>query len=185
MPVEETVKSGKLLVVSALALVFVAMTPVAIAQDQCVPFGGTIYGWHKGNSWFGVGDFDFGKLALHATVTDPITSVVSRGDILLGTEEATFSFANGDKITLITSFVTEHQTDSAGAGGVYHVNETGYFARGTGRFKQAWGRFNLQGPFGPGVKLPDDIKPGENDGKLWIGQYNGTICGLGQFANDK
>jgi hypothetical protein len=28
------------------------------------------------------------------------------------------------------------------------VNETGYFARGTGRFRHAWGRFNLQGPFG-------------------------------------
>jgi hypothetical protein len=58
------------------------------------------------------------------------------------------------------------------------VNETGYFARGTGRFKHAWGRFNLQGPFGWGVTLPPNISPDANDGLFWIGQYNGTICGL-------
>jgi len=53
-----------------------------------------------------------------------------------------------NKIVLMTDFVTEHQSDPGGGLGVFHVNETGYFARGTGRFRHAWGRFNLQGPFG-------------------------------------
>ncbi len=178
---EETMKPGKLVLLCVLFFVLVAMTPIANAQDQCVPFGGTIYGWHNINSWYGVGDFTFGKETLHATVTDPNTSITFKGDIWLGTEEATFTFSTGDKVTLMTSFVTEHQTDAAGTSGVYHVNETGYFTRGTGQFKHAWGRFNLQGPFGPGVTLPDDINPGENDGWMWIGQYNGTICGAKQL----
>ena len=146
--------------------------------SQCVPFGGTIYGWHNGDSWYGVGDFIFGKKTLHATVEDPNTGFDDKGDIWLGTEEATFTFPSGEKITLMTDFVTEHQTDAAATQGVYHVNETGSFARGTGRFHHAWGRFNLQGPFGWGVSLPSKITPGPNDGLFWIGQYNGTICGL-------
>ncbi|HEV2468192.1 MAG TPA: hypothetical protein VGS78_03285 [Candidatus Sulfotelmatobacter sp.] len=146
--------------------------------SQCVPFGGTIYGWHNGNSWFGVGDFTFGKKILHASVEDPNTGFDDKGDIWLGTEEATLTFASGEKITLMTNFVTEHQTDAAGTQGVYHVNETGSFARGTGRFQRAWGRFNLQGPFGSGIILPSNITPGTNDGWFWIGQYNGTVCGL-------
>ncbi len=147
-------------------------------SSQCLPFGGTVYGWHNGDSWYGVGDFTFGKKTLHATVVDPNTGFTDNGDIWLGTEEATFTFANGDKVTLMTDFVTEHQTDAAGTQGVYHVNETGSFARGTGRFHHAWGRFNLQGPFGWGVTLPSKITAGPNDGFFWIGQYNGTICGL-------
>lgn len=173
-------KTTKLLVtISAVALAFVAMTPSAGAQNECVPFGGTIYGWHNtnANAWFGVGDFTIGKRVMHATVSDPNTDFTDMGDTWLGKEEATFTFTTGEKITLMTEFVTEHQTDSAGNLGVFHVNETGYFARGTGRFKHAWGRFNLQGPFGPGVKLPTNIVPGDNDGLFWIGQYNGTICG--------
>lgn len=167
-----------LVIMSILALALFAIAPSAGAQDQCVPFGGTIYGWHNGDSWYGVGDFTFGRKVMHATVTDPNTGFTDFGDIWLGTEEATFTFSHGDKVTLMTDFVTEHQTDAAGSSGVFHVNETGYFARGTGRFKHAWGRFNLQGPFGWGVTLPPVITPDANDGLFWIGQYNGTICGL-------
>ncbi|HZS95229.1 MAG TPA: hypothetical protein VFA40_00510 [Terriglobales bacterium] len=29
---------------------FLLIVPAALAQDQCVPFGGTIYGWHNGDS---------------------------------------------------------------------------------------------------------------------------------------
>jgi hypothetical protein len=164
--------------IAALALMFLALGSTAFAEDQCVPFGGTIYGWHNGGSWYGVGDFTVGKTVLHAKITDPNTGLTDMGDIWLGTEEATFDFGHGNKITAMTSFVTEHQTDPAGLTGVFHVNETGSFARGTGAFKHAWGRFNLQGPFGPGVKLPETVTAGPNDGLFWIGQYNGTICGV-------
>lgn len=169
---------------SVVAFVVAGIAASAGAQvrhqgsSQCLPFGGTIYGWHNGDSWYGVGDFTFGKKTMHATVTDPNTGFTDKVDIWLGTEEATFTFATGEKITLMTDFVTEHQTDAAGTGGVYHVNETGSFAKGTGRFQHAWGRFNLQGPFGPGVSLPDNITPAANDGWFWIGQYTGTICDL-------
>lgn len=115
---------------------------------------------------------------------EPTIDTSDLGDIWIGKEEATFTFARGEKITLMTDFVTEHQTDSGGDQGVFHVNETGYFDRGTGRFKGAWGRFNLQGPFGRGVMLPAEISPGTNDGLFRIGQYNGTICGLRELRRD-
>jgi hypothetical protein len=165
-----------------LGLVLVVVSVGAHAQD-CVPFGGTIYGWHNGNAWYGVGEFSVGKKVMHATVTDPNTSFTDMGDTWMGTEEATLDFGKGQRVTLMTSFVTEHQTDAAATSGVFHVNETGYFARGTGRLKHAWGRFNLQGPFGPGVKLPSEIVLADNDGWFWIGQYNGTICGVEYFSD--
>jgi len=177
MRIKAIVLMSVLCVVSAMVLTASAQEK-AVMPSQCLPFGGTIYGWHNGDSWYGIGDFAFGKKILHATVEDPNTGFEDKGDIWLGTEEATFTFGSGEKVTLMTDFVTEHQTDAAGTQGVYHVNETGSFARGTGRFRHAWGRFNLQGPFGWGVSLPSKITPGPNDGFFWIGQYNGTICGL-------
>jgi hypothetical protein len=176
--------SKTVVLISALLLMVLGLAASSVAQmqlptqSQCLPFGGTIYGWHNGDSWYGAGDFTVGKKIMHATVVDPNTGFTDKVDIWLGTEEATFTFASGEKITLMTDFVTEHQTDAAGTQGVYHVNETGSFAKGTGRFRGAWGRFNLQGPFGTGVSLPSNITPDVNDGWFWIGQYNGTICGL-------
>lgn len=176
-----------LFALSALALGLVEAMPQADAQAQCVPFGGTIYGWHNNGSWHGIGDFTVGKETMHATVADPNTGLTKMDDIWLGTEEATFTFENGDQITAMTSFITEHMTDPGGVQGVLHVDETGYFSKGTGRFKNAWGRFNLQGPFGPGVKLPASITPDINDGRFWIGQYFGTICGVSgsEMGKDK
>jgi len=171
----------KLLATVIIAFGSLLIASGALAQDQCVPFGGTIYGWHNGDSWYGVGDFTVAKDVMHATVTDPNTGFTDFGDIWIGTEEATFDFGKGNTIALMTDFVTEHQTDAGAGLGVFHVNETGYFARGTGRFKHAWGRFNLQGPFGPAVTLPKGIEPGPNDGFFWIGQYVGTICGVKTF----
>jgi hypothetical protein len=151
----------------------------AFAQEQCVPFGGTIYGWHNGKSWIGEGNFTVGKKVMHATIVDVNTGISKQGDMWLGTETATFDFGSGNKVDLMTEFVTEHQTDAVGtSAGLFHVNETGYFANGQGKFKHAWGRFSSQGPFGPGVTLPPEIKPTANDGLFWIGQYNGMICGV-------
>jgi hypothetical protein len=172
----------KALVLASIFLMFLGFALTAAAQtrpdSQCLPFGGTIYGWHNESSWYGVGDFTFGKKTLHATVIDPNTSFTDKGDLWLGTEEATLTFPTGEKITLLTDFITEHQTDAGGSQGVYHVNEIGSFARGTGRFQHAWGRFTQQGPFGRGVSLPSTVTPGVNDGMFWIGQYYGTVCGL-------
>jgi hypothetical protein len=151
----------------------------APAADSCIPFGGTIYGWHDTptNSWYGVGNFTVGKLVLYATVTDPNTGFSDYGGIWLGTETAKFDFGGGHTIDLMTDFICEVNPETINlATGVGHVNESGYFANGNGAFRKAWGRFNLQGPFGPGVKLPSEIIPTENDGWFWIGQYFGTIC---------
>jgi hypothetical protein len=176
-----------LIALSALALGVVAAVPKAGAQDQCVPFGGTIYGWHS-DAWYGVGDFTVGKNVMHATIADPNTGFTPMGDVWLGAEEATFTFANGDKITAMTDFITEHMTNLGDPNAVFHVNETGYFAKGTGRFKNAWGHFSLQGPFGPGVTLPANITVPDDpnkDGMFWIGQYNGTICGVSGLDTKK
>lgn len=148
-------------------------------EEGCVPFGGTIYGWHDGEtgSWYGEGDFTVGRKVRHATVVDPNTGFEDFGPVWIGTETAKFDFGRGDAIDLMTEFVCEVDLEKlASPDAIFHVNETGYFANGKGRFKNAWGRFNLQGPFGPGVKLPQRIVPGRNDGMFWIGQYVGTIC---------
>lgn len=79
----------KLLATVIIAFGSLLIAPGALAQDQCVPFGGTIYGWHNGDSWYGVGDFTVAKDVMHATVTDPNTGFTDFGDIWIGTEEAT------------------------------------------------------------------------------------------------
>jgi hypothetical protein len=45
-------------------------------------------------------------------------------------------------------------------------------------FKGAYGHWVTYGPFGPAVKLPDDIKPAPDATMYWIGHYDGTICGI-------
>lgn len=65
------------------------------------------------------------------------------------------------------------------AAGVFHVNENGTFAKGTGRFQNAYGHFNSQGPFGPGVTLPAaKSKAPAGMSMFWIGHYDGTICNV-------
>ncbi len=154
----------------------VLLSSPLLAQTGCVPFGGTIYGWHHGSAWIGEGDFAIGKQVMHAKIVDTNTSLSRQNDMWTGTETAVFDFGRGDTVALMTEFVTEHQTDAVATAGLFHVNEIGYFANGRGRFKNVWGRFSSQGPFGPGVKLPPNIKPTENDGLFWIGQYTGTMC---------
>ena len=159
------------------ALVLLAIPSTAVAQDQCVPFGGTLYAWHT-TAWIGSGELTVGRDVLHATINDVNTSVVKDGDVWRGTETATFDFGSGNTVDLLTDFVTEHMNDAAAGSGVFHVNEIGTFAHGTGVFKNVYGHFSSQGPFGPKVKLPDTIKPAEGADMFWIGQYHGMICGL-------
>jgi hypothetical protein len=158
-------------------LVLLLIPSAAAAQNQCVPFGGTIYAWHT-NAWIGSGEFTVGRQVLHATINDVNTSIVKDGDVWRGTETATFDFGSENTVDLMTDFVTEHMNDAAAASGVFHVNEIGTFAHGTGIFKNAYGHFSSQGPFGPKVKLPENVKPPENADMFWIGQYNGMICGI-------
>lgn len=157
-------------------------------SEACVPFGGTIYGWHDSqtDSWYGVGDFTVGRQVLHATIVDPNTGFEDLGPVWIGTETAKFDFGGGDGIDLMTEFVCEldlAKMESPDA--ILHVDEAGYFANGRGRFKNAWGRFSSQGPAGPGVKLPSGIVPGQNDGYFWIGQYVGSICGVRRAGREE
>ncbi|MHB8799862.1 MAG: hypothetical protein ACYDBY_15495 [Thermoanaerobaculia bacterium] len=150
-------------------------------SEACVPFGGTIYGWHDTptDSWYGVGDFTVGRQVLHATIVDPNTGFEDLGPVWIGTETAKFDFGGGDGIDLMTEFVCELDPAKLESPDfMLHVNEAGYFANGRGRFKNAWGRFSSQGPGGTGFKLPSRIVPGQNDGGFWIGQYVGSICGV-------
>jgi hypothetical protein len=164
-------------VLTSIAAIILGLGTAAAAQNNCVPFGGTIYAWHN-KAWIGSGKFMVGREVLPATIVDVMTSSADDGNILRGTETATFDFGNGDKVELLTEFVTEHMTDSASQSGVFHVNEIGTFANGAGRFKNAYGHFSSQGPFGPKVKLPANLHPAEEADMFWIGQYNGYICGI-------
>ncbi len=148
----------------------------AVGQQQCQPFGGTLYGWHDGKSWVGEGDFTLGTEVLHAKVVDVNTALEKHEDMWWGTETATFDFGQSNTVQLLTEFTTEHMKS---ASGVFHVNEIGTFAKGTGRFQKTYGHFNSQGPFGPGVVLPAaKAKPPAGVSMYWIGHYDGIVCGL-------
>jgi hypothetical protein len=157
--------------------ILLCWTSPALGQEHCTPFGGTLYGWHDGKAWIGEGDFLVGKQVLHAKVVDVNNTLEKHGETWWGTETATFTFTAGDKVQLITEFTTEHMTNAAG---VFHVNENGTFANGTGRFRTASGHFTSQGPFGPAVVLPRGKEPPTKMAMYWIGHYSGTICGVGK-----
>lgn len=166
---------GYALVVIAVTLL-VLTSGVAVGQQSCVPFNGTLYGWHDGKAWVGEGDFTVGAQVLHARVVDVNTALQKGEDAWWGTETATFDFGQGNTVQLLTEFTTEHMKNPSG---VYHVNEIGTFANGAGMFQKASGHFTSQGPFGPGVVLPTGkVSPQEGAAMLWIGHYDGTICGM-------
>ena len=169
----------KFLSITILAIAVLVLTaPPAQAEDQCQcnPFSGTLYGWNTGD-WHAVGDITIGNKVHQATTLVVNTSFVDDGDTWLGTEAWTFNFGGGNTIQLKTHFVTERMTD---ASGVFHVIEVGTFTNGTGVFKHGYGNLISSGPFGPNVKLPDNIKlPPEAQGAwLWVGPVQGMICGM-------
>jgi hypothetical protein len=162
--------------------VLILMAPLAQAQDQCLPFSGTIYGWAIDN-WEMVGDFTIGHKVYHAKISvesgpllsgDPTTD-----DVWQGTELWTFDFGKGNTIQLKARFVTEHANVVANTSGIFHYTEVGTFTNGTGMFKHVFGSLVAQGPFGPGVKLPSTIPAPAGEG-VWyfVAPTQGTICGL-------
>ncbi len=171
-------RSTRILTLIALvigAIVFFA--PIAQAQSNCVPFGGTIYGWLT-NKWHGVGDFTVGEQIRHVKLDVDTLSVVDGGDIWTGNEVQTFHFGQGNVLKGSAAFVTEHMTDPGGSGSVFHINEEGIFTPGKGIFANVNGHWAMQGPFGSGVKLPDKIQPPPEASWFWIGQFNGTLGGM-------
>jgi hypothetical protein len=116
--------------------------------------------------------------AHYVDLVDINTSFVDGADIWTGTEAATFDFGRGDTLQLSAEFVTEHMNDSVASSGVFHINEIGTFTKGTGSFRNAYGHWIMQGPFGPSVTLPSNIQPPPDADLYWIGQYHGTLCGI-------
>jgi hypothetical protein len=146
-------------------------------QERCLPFGGTLYGWYT-DHWYGTGTFSVGRQTRHADILDINTGFLDNGNMWMGTEDVTFDFGKGNTFQMKAEFLTEHMTDAVSASGFYDVRENGTFTHGTGMFKGAYGHWVTYGPFGPAVKLPDDIKPAPDATMYWIGHYDGTICGI-------
>lgn len=162
-----------------MLILFLALftTTSASAQERCVPFGGTVYGWHTDN-WYANGDFTVGRNVRHANIVDVNTGLVDRGSLTTGSEVASFDFASGDTVQLNTDFIVEHMKDALAASGVYDVKANGTFVKGTGKFKGAYGHFVMEGSFGPAVKLPDSIHPDPKSDMSWMGWYHGMMCGV-------
>ena len=164
--------------ITALAIgALVLLAPAAEAQERCVPFGGTMFLWHTDN-WYGVGDLSVGRKVMHADLVDINTSIVFGDYIWTGTEMATFDFGHGNRFQTPIEFIAEHVNDSVSASGVFHISEIGTLTKGTGMFKNTYGHYIMQGPFGPNVKLPDNIQPAPGADMFGIVQYHGTICGI-------
>lgn len=143
-----------------------------------MPFGGTIYGWHNGDSWFGVGDFTVAKDVMHATVTDPNTGFTDLGDIWLGTEEGTFDFGKGKQDRADDGLRNRTPERPRRRSGSFSRERDRLFRSRNRPLPARVGTLQLAGPVWPGVALPTTIEPGLNDGLFWIGQYVGTICGV-------
>ena len=174
--------------VLTIGVVFLIALP-AQAQGQCQyePFSGMIYAGLT-DTWHSVGDLTIGKKIYHATIVTATTSFIDDGDTWLGTETWTFDFGRGNTIQLMTHFVAEHITDAASEYGVFHVIELGAFANGTGVFKHAHGSLFAEGPFGPGVTIPENITlPPEAAGAswYWVGPSQGMICGVDNFGEKR
>lgn len=168
----------RLFSITALAVgVLALISSTALAQEGCIPFGGTVYGWHTDN-WYGTGHFTVGRKVLPANIVDVNTGFFDNGGVATGTEIATFDFGKGNKFQLNVDFIAEHLNDAISGSGVFDVKENGTFSKGTGMFKGAYGHWIMEGPFGPNVKLPDNIHPDPNSDMFWIGWYHGEICGL-------
>jgi hypothetical protein len=179
--------------VSILVLAFGALVliiPLAITQDRsgpedkheaecaCVPFGGTVYGWHTAAGWVATGTFTVGRKSNQVGVLAVNTTFTDNGFIWTGTEQHTYDFGHGNTFQSPADFVAEHVNDAVSASGVFHIMEIGSISKGTGIFEHAYGHWTMQGPFGPAVTLPGNIHPGSDaDGLFWIGQYHGTVCG--------
>jgi hypothetical protein len=162
----------------ALAIGVLALIPAsAEAQERCIPFGGTIYGWLT-DHWQGVGDLTVGGKVWHAKLNVDTLKVVDGGDTWTGKEALAFDFGKGNILKGVGPFVTEHMTDPGGSLVVFHINEEGRFVKGKGIFQNVYGHWAMQGPFGAGVKLPNNIQPPPEASWFWIGQYSGTICGM-------
>jgi len=146
------------------------------AQNNCVAFGGTVYGWNPGDAWLATGNFYIDGKPYRISLVDINTSFADGGDVWTGTEAVTIDFGKGDKLLMSAEFVAEHMNDAASSSGVFHINEIGTFTKGSGRFKNAYGHWTMQGPFGPAVPLPIAPLPAANT--YWIGQYDGMLCGI-------
>ena len=173
-------KFFSLAVLAAGVLFLIAPPAQAQALCQCEPFSGTIYAGAT-DTWHMVGDFTIGKKVYHATILVANTSFIDDGDTWLGTETWTWDFGRGNTVQVMTHFVTEHMTDAASDSGVFHVIEQGTFVNGTGIFKHAYGNLLAEGPFGPGVKIPDNVTlPPEAAGAswFWVGPSQGMICSV-------
>jgi len=147
-------------------------------QDRCISFGGTVYGWHTDN-WYATGNFVVGRKVRQASIVDVNTGFFDNGGVSTGTEIARFDFGKGDTFQMNVDFVAEHMNnDALTSFGVFDVKENGTFSKGTGIFKGAYGHWIMEGPFGPNLKLPDNIHPAPNSDMFWIGWYHGMICGV-------
>ena len=167
---------------SVILIFLFGINSSASAQGNCLPFSGTIqaalYRDAPGQPryWHMVGNFTIGEKVYPATISVQGTSNIVDADILQGTETWTFDFGHYNTIQLLTDFVAEHMTNTAG---IYHIREVGTFTNGTGAFKHAYGNLAAAGPFGPNVVLHDEPQwwplPGAN--MFFVAPSLGMICG--------
>lgn len=157
--------------------------PGAMAQkNNCQRFTGTIKATFivAVLEWQGEAEVTIGKGQPMTGTTTTTGEKLIKGDPndltrpYSGLEKTTITLPDG-KIVLETRFVVPPRLDPTL---VWWVNETGSIqpAEGAeGKFAAIHGRVTIHGPFGPAV--PMAVPPPE--GVLgWIGEINGTICGV-------
>jgi hypothetical protein len=163
-----------LLVLLAVGILLLA-APTVKAQDQCVPAWGMINGWYT-DTWHGTIALTIGRTVHTAKLNVVNTSFYDDGNVYRGTETWTLDFGKGDTFQVKTHFVTEHMTDLAAASGVFHVTEVGQITNGTGQFYKVYGSFYSDGPFGPNVRLAENVKVPADAQMRWHNAGHGTIC---------
>jgi hypothetical protein len=154
------------------AAILILAVPAVQAQDQCVPAWGMIHGWYT-DTWHGTISLTIGRTVHTAKLNVVNTSFHVDGNVYRGTETWTLDFGKGDTFQVKTHFITEHMDSLSG---VFHVTEVGQIANGTGQFYKVYGNFYSDGPFGPSVKLPANVKVPADAQMLWYNAGHGMLC---------
>ncbi len=157
-----------------LAAVLLA-TCGAFAQDHCMPMLATGHVTHPlgPGVWSGNATVTFGEITLNGSVVieafaadnPPSDRGMTTTNARAGTELATFTFAAGETLLVLSHFETEHWLNG---GGVFHVNESGKIVGGTGSTFEgvsgattSHGAFWLEfGPNGPTNVVADMVMKG-------------------------
>ena len=151
----------KIFLVGLTALNMVLVVPAARGQATCRQLQGSTSLKFVG-FWTGDVELSIGGEQLHGVVSYKLESAAQNdGGVLKGNETATFDFGGGNTFTVRDHFSFKATSDPS----VWQYNANNRITSGTGRFENAFGKFNVRGD----VQF-SNVPP------TFTGTYHGALC---------